>query len=290
MHVTAEHVRTLREKTGAGMMECKKALLQSSGDFDAAIEWLRKQGLAMAAKKSARTAAEGLIGHYVNADETLIAMVEVHCETDFVAKNPDFQQFVAAIATLVGHTTPHDLSALLAARMEGGTVEAVQTGLIARIGENIGVRRFVVRRANGQGQRLGAYVHAGNKIGVAITFEDPHAKLSLEARKDVAMHVAAMHPTYLRRDLVPAEVVAKEREIQRAQLVDEKKPPEILEKIVTGRLNKYFGDSCLEEQTFVKDPEGKRTVAQVLRGIDPGIRIVDIVRFQVGETVSEQRG
>lgn len=283
MNVTAEHVKNLREKTGAGMMECKKALLQSSGDFEAAIEWLRKQGLATAAKKSARTASEGLIGHFITPDETLVALAEVNCETDFVAKNPDFQQFVAHIAALVGRTAPSDIEALLAATMEGGTVEALQTALIARMGENLGVRRFAVRRAEGKGRCLGLYVHAGNKIGVAVTFEDPQGKLSPEARKDVAMHVAAMHPAYLRRDLVPADVVAKEREIQRALLAEEKKPPEILEKIVTGRLNKFFGESCLEEQIFVKDPEGKRTVAQILKGIDPGIRILDMVRFQVGE-------
>lgn len=285
MSVTAEHVKALREKTGAGMMECKKALQQSRGDVETAIEWLRKQGLAMAAKKSARTAAEGLIGHYVNADETLIALTEVNCETDFVAKNPDFQQFVAAIAALVGTIVPRDLPALLAAPLDGKTVEAAQTGLIARIGEHIGVRRFAIRRVQGTGQRLGSYVHAGNKIGVAVTFEDPHAKLSVEARKDMAMHVAAMHPAYLRRDAVPAEVLAKEREIQRAQLADEKKPPEILEKIVTGRVNKFFAECCLDEQIFVKDPEGKRSVARILEGIDPDIRIIDVVRFQVGETV-----
>lgn len=285
MNVTAEQVKTLREKTGAGMMECKKALQQTDGDFDQAIDWLRKQGLATAAKKATRAAAEGLIGQHASNDGACVALVEVNCETDFVAKNPDFQRFVAAVAQLAVSTAPKDLDALLAATLDGETVQAVQTAMVARIRENIGVRRFVVRQVSGKGQRLGTYVHAGSKIGVIVTFDDANGRLSTEAGRDIAMHVAAMNPLFVRREAVPADVVAKEREIQQAQLAEEKKPPEILEKIVTGRLNKYFADVCLEEQIFVKDPEGKRSVGQVMKAIDPAIRIVDMVRFQVGETV-----
>lgn len=285
MRVTAEAVKTLRAKTGAGMMECKRALQENQGDVGRAIEWLRKHGLKLAEKKVGRAVSEGMIGAFVAADETAVALVEVNCETDFVCRTSDFQQFAAAVAECVGRTEPADLPALLGARLPGGTVAETQTELIARIGENIGVRRFACRRVDGVAERLASYVHTGHKIGVAVAFADPARRLAPAAARDIAMHVAAMQPRYVRREAVPAAVAAKEREIVRAQLADENKPPEVLEKIVTGRLNKYFVDVCLEEQIFVKDPEGKRNVAQVLKAIDPQIQITDFLRMQVGEDV-----
>lgn len=279
--ISAGEVKSLRERTGAGMMECKKALVESQGNVDGAIEWLRKQGFAKAAKKAERAAKDGGIAVECSADGRAVAMVEIHCETDFVAKTDEFKTFAQAIATWVCAQPVNDVSDILAHTLDGQTVQDRQTALTAKIGENIGVSRFVRKTASAS-QKLAHYIHAGDKLGTVLLFDDPDHALSDEAARDLAMHVAAMNPAYLSRDQVPADVIAKEKEILRAQMPADKKPAEIREKILDGRLNKFFSEQCLVDQIFVKDPHGKRTVQQVLQGVGANIRLRDMVRMQVG--------
>ncbi|MDP2599529.1 MAG: translation elongation factor Ts [Deltaproteobacteria bacterium] len=275
MSFTATDVKTLREKTNAGMMDCKKALEQAKGNMDQAVEILRKRGLAVAQSKAGRTAAEGILGHYLEPAGKAGLLVEVNCETDFVVKTDDFQKFVAHVTERVKAEKPKDLETLL------GHVKEDLTALIGKIGENIQVRRFEHWIARPEKEVVGLYLHAGSKIGVLVVISDPEGKVTTDAAKEIAMHVAAMHPGYVRREEVPAEVLDKEREIQRAT-VDTKKPPEIQNKIIEGKLNKFFGDCCLEEQIFVKDLEGKKTVRDWLKAISPTARIERFVRLQVG--------
>lgn len=288
MSFTANDVKTLRERTGAGMMDCKKALNESKGNMDVAIEFLRKQGLASAAKKAGRVAAEGMIAERCDSNARTIAMVEVNCETDFVVKTPEFAKLCGDAVQLVIAKNPADLAALLQEKIEGQTVETTQMGLIAKIGENIGVRRFV-RRTWNTGQNCAVYVHTGAKIAAAIVYDDPAGKMPTELARDIAMHITAMNPQYIRKSDVPASVIAKEKEIGLASMAGQKKPAEIMEKILTGKIQKYLSDICLEDQIFVKDPEGKKSVASVLAGIDKGIRITDMIRLQVGEGVEKKK-
>jgi len=282
MAITAETVKELRDRTGAGMMDCKRALAENSGDIEKALESLRKQGIAKAATKAARVAAEGLIGNYATPNS--ITLVEVNCETDFVCKTDEFQKFVKDLAEHVFKTAPADLNTLLAGTFGGKKLEDYQKELVAKIGENLGVRRFATKKFDGTAKGV-QYIHAGSKIGVVAVFEDPSNKLTTEAGRDVAMHIAAMNPQYVRKSDVPESIIAKEREICLAQMVNEKKPQAILEKIVDGKVNKYFGEVCVEDQVFVKDTAGKQTVAQMLKAIDPSLKIKEFVRFQVGEGV-----
>lgn len=288
MGITPEMVKELREKTGAGMMDCKKALAESKGNLDAAVEFLRKRGIATAAKKASRVAADGLIGSCFSDDGRHAVLIEVNCETDFVAKLEHFQGFVKDAAQVVRDANPADLDALMNARFGSSTVRDAQTALIAKIGENIGVRRFSRVAAEGK-QRLAQYIHAGSKIGVVVAFDDPAGKLDQATAREVAMHVAAMHPQYVRRDEIPAGVLAKEKEIMLAQMGDVKKPPEVMEKIVSGKINKFYTEVCLDDQIFVRDPEGKSSVGNWLKKIDGGIRIASFVRLQVGEGVEKRK-
>jgi len=276
MAISAETVKDLREKTGAGMLDCKKALEESQGDVEKAIEFLRKKGLSQAAKKSARTAAEGILGHHYNSHGKIGALVEINCETDFVARNDQFLKFVDQTMQQLIQEKPKDLDTFLKA------AQPTVTELVAKIGENIQIRRFVLWETASPQEKIGFYLHAGNKIGVMVRFADPDGKLTPEAMKEVAMHVAAMNPLFVRRDEVPAAVLEKEREIQRAQ-IDTKKPVEIQNKIIEGKLNRYFADNCLEEQVFVKDPEGKKTVSAWIKTLAPQSRMLQFVRYQVGE-------
>jgi len=212
MAISAETVKDLREKTGAGMLDCKKALEESQGDVEKAIEFLRKKGLSQAAKKSARTAAEGILGHHYNSHGKIGALVEINCETDFVARNDQFLKFVDQTMQQLIQEKPKDLDTFLKA------AQPTVTELVAKIGENIQIRRFVLWETASPQEKIGFYLHAGNKIGVMVRFADPDGKLTPEAMKEVAMHVAAMNPLFVRRDEVPAAVLEKEREIQRAQI------------------------------------------------------------------------
>ncbi len=286
--ITAEAVKELRDKTGAGMMECKKALSETNGNLELAVEALRKKGVALAEKKSGRVAADGLVGHFVSPDAKLSVLVEVNCETDFVTKTEDFQNFVKTVTETVRDADPADLDALLSANAGGKTLRDVQTAAVAKIGENLGVRRFSRVEAKA-GQKLAQYIHAGSKIGVSVVFDDKNSKLDENTAREVAMHVAAMHPQYVSKEDVPESIIAKEREIMLAQMGDTKKPAEILEKILTGKVAKFYTEVCLEDQIFVRDPDGKLSVGKWLQKIDADIKIRSFVRLQVGEGVEKKK-
>jgi elongation factor Ts len=288
MTFSASDVKNLRERTGAGMMDCKKALTESGGNVDGAIEILRKHGLASAAKKAGRVAAEGIVTPVVDTAHHTLALVEINCETDFVVKTPEFAKFSNDVAQLVVQHNPADLNALLQMKIDGQTVESVQMGLVAKIGENIGVRRFV-RCTWNPTQSPAVYTHTGSKIAAIIIYEDPQHKLPVELARDIAMHITAMNPQYIRKSDVPASFIAKEKEISLASMADQKKPAEIIEKIMTGKIQKILSDICLEDQIFVKDLEGKKTVASVLSGFDKAIRITQMCRLQVGEGIEKKK-
>ncbi len=283
MSVTAETVRQLRERTGAGMMECKRALVETAGDLDAAAELMRKQGLAKADKKAARIAAEGVIVIERSADGHAAAMVELNCETDFVAREQDFRRFAADVVRLALAHRPADLEALLAAELAvGESVDQRRRALVAKIGENISLRRSVVLESQGP---LGAYVH-GTRIGVLVALEGGTGELA----HDLAMHIAASNPRYVSIADVPAEVIAKEREIVSglAQQEAEKtgKSPEIVAKMVEGRLRKALNEITLLGQPFVKDPE--RTVEKLLQGARA--RVLRFERYEVGAGIDKKQG
>ena len=280
MSVSADTVKQLRERTGAGMMECKKALVETGGDLDAAAELMRKQGLAKADKKAARIAAEGVVAVERSADGLAAAMVEVNCETDFVAREHDFRAFAKAVASRVLADRPQSLEALLEAKLEGGeTIEERRRSLVAKIGENIGVRRFAVLASP---QHLGAYTH-GTRIGALVALQGGDAQLA----HDLAMHVAASSPKYLSQREVPAEVMAKEREIltEQAQKEGGNKPPDIIAKMVEGRLRKSLGEITLLGQPFVKDPD--TTVEKLLKGA--GAQVIAFERFEVGAGIEKKQ-
>ena len=282
MSISADTVKQLRERTGAGMMECKKALVETGGDLDAAAELMRKQGLAKADKKATRIAAEGVIAIERSADGLAAAMVEVNCETDFVAREQDFRAFAKAVAHRAVAERPQTLEALLQAKLEGSeTIEERRRSLVAKIGENIGVRRFAVLTAP---QHLGAYTH-GTRIGVLVALQGGDAQLA----HDLAMHVAASNPKYLSQREVPAEVIAKEREILGEQAQKEGKgegkPPEIIGKMVEGRLRKSLGEITLLGQPFVKDPD--TTVEKLLKGA--GAQVAAFERFEVGAGIEKKQ-
>ncbi len=251
--ITAGMVKELRELTGLGMMECKKALAESGGDLKKAEELLRIKSGAKASKAASRVAAEGAIGAYLAPDAKLGAMVEVNCETDFVAKNPDFASFARALAELVANHSPRDVAALSDLKIGGETVEATRQKLVQKIGENIAVRRFERIQTDA---KLAQYVH-GVKIGVTVEYEGDDA-----TAKDIAMHIAFAKPQFLSKDQVAADVVAQERSILEARAKESGKPPEIVAKMVEGGVNKFLGEITLLGQPFVKDD--KQTVEKVL--------------------------
>jgi elongation factor Ts len=278
--VTAEQVKELRERTGAGMMDCRKALVATNGDLDAAIEKLRMEGQAKAVKKAGRTAADGTIAVAVGPDA--IAMVELNCETDFVAKGDDFQNFAKAAAEAALASKPATIEQLAAAKAGAHTLEDTRKTMIAKIGENITLRRFaVVKNAGGP---MAYYIHAGNRIGVIVAL----AKGDGELGKDIAMHVAAQRPQYLKPEDVPAAAQDAERKIIEAQSADQAKgkPADILKKMVDGKLRKFLGEITLLGQGFVKDPD--QTVEKVLAA--RGGAVAQFVRFEVGEGIEKQAG
>ena len=281
MAVTAEAVKALRERTGAGMMECKKALVEANGDLEAAAEAMRKSGLAKADKKAGRVAAEGVVVIERAADGHSAAIVEVNSETDFVAREKDFQSFASAVAKAALAARPADLEALLATRLPSGeTIEETRRALIARIGENIGVRRFEIVTSAGH---LASYLH-GSRIGTLVLLDGGDETLG----RDLAMHVAAINPQYLSVDEVPAEFLAKEREIEMAKAEAEaqgKKPREIIAKMVEGRLRKSLGEITLLGQPFVRDPDV--TVEKLLA--KSGAKVRGFVRYEVGAGIEKKQ-
>jgi elongation factor Ts len=275
--ISANLVKELRERTGAGMMECKKALVATGGDIEAAVDLMRKQGLAKADKKAGRIAAEGRVAAIVAADGKSGALVEVNCETDFVAGGADFRAFTDELAELALATRPADLDALLAQRTRSGTtVEETRRALIARIGENIGVRRYTVLEAS---DRIGSYLH-GSRIGVLVACRGGDDALA----RDMAMHIAASRPQYATDAEVPPAVLDKEREILTEQASGEGKPPEIVAKMVEGRLRKHLAEVTLAGQPFVKDPDVK--VGKLLA--DAGAAVESFARFEVGEGIEKK--
>jgi elongation factor Ts len=277
MNITADAVKQLRERTGAGMMECKKALVETKGDLDAAAELMRKQGLAKADKKATRIAAEGVVVVGKAPDARTAAMVEVNCETDFVAREQEFRTFAQAVTDCALATRPADLTALSDARLPSGeSVDERRRALIAKIGENITVRRFVVLSAP---EHLGAYVH-GTRIGALVAIQGGSASLAY----DLAMHVAASNPRYLSPAQVPADVVAKERAILTEQAQGEGKPPEIVAKMVEGRLRKALSEITLTGQAFVKDPDV--SIEKLLTGAKATVTAFE--RFEVGAGIEKR--
>lgn len=278
MTITAAMVKDLRERTGAGMMECKKALQENAGDIQASIEWMRKNGMAKAEKKAGRTAAEGLIGFAASEDQKTVALVEINCETDFVAKNDDFIQFVNEIAALVLAARPADIAALNALTLPSANkaLEEVRQELVARIGENIQVRRFDVISATGT---VGTYSHGG-RIGVAVAIDVDNQALA----KDLAMHVAASRPIAISEEDVPADVLDKEKEILIEQARQSGKDEEIINKMIQGRIGKYLAEVTLVGQPFVKDPN--TTVAKLIKAA--GAKIEHFVRVEVGEGIEKE--
>jgi elongation factor Ts len=281
MAITAAHVKELRERTGSGMMECKKALVNADGDMDAAIDALRKTGLAKADKKASRVAAEGLIVIEMSADNKTAAIVEVNCETDFVAKKEDFQDFAAAIAKRVLADNPADLDALMALPLKEGdatSIEDARKALIATIGENISVRRFTRVESD---NAIASYRH-GVRIGVLVELAGSDAVLG----KDLAMHIAAHdpRPVCVSEDQVPADMIAAERDIFTAQARESGKPDDIIEKMITGRIRKFLGEITLLGQSFVKDPD--LTVGKLLE--QSGASVVRFERVELGEGIEKK--
>lgn len=277
--ITAALVKELRERTGAGMMDCKKALTAVEGDMDKAIDFLREKGLAAAAKKAGRIAAEGVVASYVSEDNKVGVIVEVNCETDFVAKTDNFKDLVNAIAAHIAASKPADMDALMASKLDGKTISALVTESIAKIGENISVRRFA-RYEVAEGT-VAAYIHGGGKIGVLVNMKGGNAELG----KDIAMHIAAANPSYLNRDQVPAAELEHEKEVLTEQARNEGKPEKIIEKMVVGRIQKYYKEVCLVDQEFVKDPD--QTIAKLLNANDADV--VEFARFQLGEGIEKKQ-
>lgn len=277
--VTAALVKELREKTGAGMMDCKKVLTETDGDLEKAAELLREKGITKAAKKSGRVAAEGMVEAYISEDEKVGAIVEVNSETDFVAKNEEFRTFVMDVAKQIVKNNPESVEALLAEPAmfeEGKTVNEALIGKIATIGENISIRRFA--RFETTDGLIEKYIHGDGKIAVLVNMTSGTKELA----KDVCMQIAAARPEFIDRDQVPAERVEKEKEILKIQTMNEGKPEAIAEKIVLGRINKFYQEICLVDQEFVKDPSKK--VSDILKDS----KVLEFARFETGEGIEKK--
>ena len=281
---TAKDVKELREKTGCGMMDCKKALTESDGDMEKAMELLREKGLAAATKKAGRIAAEGIVSSYTSDDASVGAIIAVNSETDFVGKNADFKAFVGALAKIVAENNPADLEALNALKFDDTkTVEEELREKILTIGENMKIRRFARFEGN-----VVTYIHGEGRIGVMVKVEGDLTDDAKSAAKDAAMQIAAMNPLYLDKTTVPAEDLEKEKHIILAQMKEDPKnagkPENILEKMLTGKVNKFYELNCLNQQEFVKDSNYK--VEKYLA--EKGIKLVDFVRFEKGEGLEKK--
>jgi elongation factor Ts len=273
--ISASAVKDLREKTGVGMMEAKKALEEAGGDLEKAVDILRKKGLSAAAKKAARVASEGMIASAQKG--SVGVLIEVNSETDFVAKNEEFRKFARGLALLAAEKAPADVAALSQLTLDGENVEAKRNALVQKIGENISIRRFERFQTN---DSLAIYLH-GTKIGVMVEYAGGDEQLG----KDIAMHIAAANPSYLSRDTVAADAVARERAICEAQAKETGKPANVIGKIVDGKMEKFYGDNCLLEQIFIKDPDGKQKVKNILKTAT----IKRFTRLQLGEGIEKKK-
>lgn len=276
---SASDVKDLRERTNAGMMDCKKALEASNGDMDQAIEWLRKNGMAKAAKKEGRIAAEGITKMLVDGNQAVI--LEVNSETDFVAKNEKFIEFVNKLADVIMKSDATDMESALALTTEEGTVSDMVAAAVAQIGEKISFRRFT-RLTKNDNQVFGSYSHMGGRIAALVLLNGTDQ----EAAYEIAMHAAAMNPQYVKSSEVPTEVLEKEKSIMREELLKEGKPADRIENILVGKVNKYYSEICLEDQIFIK-AENKETVKAYAEA--HGCEIVNMVRYEVGEGIEKKQ-
>ena len=277
--ITAELVKQLREKTGAGMTDCKKVLTETDGDMEKAAELLRERGIAKAAKKSGRIAAEGLVATYVSADKKVGSIVEINAETDFVAKNDEFVNFVNDVAEIVATSNPTDVDGLLETSYKGTgkTVKEVLTEKIATIGENMTIRRFERFESTGL---IESYIHGAGKIAVLVDFSKGNSNVA----KDICMQIAAARPEYVNREAVPQDRVEKEMEILKAQAMNEGKPAEIAEKMVQGRIGKFYSEICLVEQEFIKNQDMK--IKDILS--QNNAEVIEFARFEKGEGIEKK--
>lgn len=289
--ITTEMVKELRERTGCGMMDCKKALSENNADMDKAIEWLREKGLAAASKKAGRVAAEGLVDAYVEENGKVGVLVEVNSETDFVAKNADFQSFVSDIAKVVAIGNPADTTALAELKYmdsQMSVAEALREKILT-IGENLNIRRF--ERYEGH---VATYIHGGGRIGVMVDFDTTDEVASkaefAELAKDIAMQIAAANPQYLDRNTVPTDALEKEKEILTLQARNEGKPENIIEKMVMGRINKFYQEVCLVDQVFIKDNEVsvKKLMENKAKELGGNISIRKFARFEKGDGLQKR--
>ena len=279
MNITASMVKDLRTQTGAGMMDCKKALVEAEGDIAKAVDILREKGLSQAAKKASRVAAEGAVGSAVSEDGKTGTILEVNCETDFVGTNEDFRNLAASIADQILAVNPADVEALLDSEIDGKKVRDLVTEAVAKIGENISVRRFV-RYESAEG-KVYSYIHAGGKIGVLVEMIGADDELG----KDIAMQVAAANPSYLDRTQVSQAEIDHEKEVLAVEARNEGKPENIIEKMVIGRINKYYKEVCLVDQEFIKD--GDLTISKLLKSKNASV--VRFARYQLGEGIEKKQ-
>lgn len=287
--ITAQLVKELREITGAAMMTCKKALTETNGDVEKAVEVLREKGLAAAAKKAGRVAAEGLVKTFVSEDNKMAGIAEVNCETDFVAANEAFIAFAEKIAEMACTTTATTVEELLNEKFDGeATVQETLSALIAKLGENMTIRRFV--KFNVEKGAVQSYIHGGGRIGVVVELAcDVDSPILGEVAKDICMQVAAANPLFLNKDSVDQEAVEKEKEIYRAQALNEGKPEKIVEKMVVGRVQKYYKEVCLVDQVWVKDADKTITkyVEEKAKEIGSPITVTKFVRYERGEGIEK---
>ena len=276
--ITAAMVKELREKTGAGMMDCKKALTENDGDIGKAADWLREKGISKAAKKAGRIAAEGAVYAYVSADEKVGVLLEINCETDFAAKNEQFVALEKEIAEHIAKANPKDMEALENSELNGKKVSDIITEATATIGEKISLRRFERYETS---DIVASYIHMGGKIGVIVELAGGDAALG----KDVAMQVAASSPMAVDRNGVDASALEHEKEVLRKQALEEGKPENIVDKMVMGRISKFYKEVCLVEQIFVKDLEGKKTIKDILKGAT----VKRFTRYQLGEGIEKKQ-
>lgn len=279
MNISAKLVMELRGKTDAGMMDCKKALIETNGNLETAADYLREKGISKAAKKASRIAAEGLVFNAISEDEKTTALVEFNSETDFVAKNDDFKGFGKLLTELVINNDLKTVEELNAIEIDGTTIETKLKGLIAKIGENMNIRRFARVTSD---SFVTTYLHMGGKIGVALQLEGDVNDENKEKAKDIAMHVAAMSPDFLDKSEVTQDALDKERSILKAQLIEQGKPENIIDKILIGKMNKFFEENCLLQQKFVKDD--KITVENYAGNL----KVVSVVRFKLGEGLEKR--
>ncbi|MDP8203454.1 MAG: translation elongation factor Ts [Candidatus Tenebribacter mawsonii] len=279
MSISAKLVMELRGKTDAGMMDCKKALIETNGDLEAAADYLREKGISKAAKKASRIAAEGLVFNAISADEKQAALVEFNSETDFVAKNEEFKGFGNLLTKLVLENDLKNVEELNTFEIDGSTIDTILKGMIAKIGENMNIRRFAKVTSD---DFVSTYLHMGGKIGVLLHMKGDVTEENKTKAKDVAMHVAAMAPDFLDKSEVTQEILDKERAILKAQLIEQGKPEKIIDNILIGKMNKFFEENCLLQQKFVKDD---KIIVENYLG---DLKVESVIRFKLGEGLEKR--